>query len=119
MSGAGRRSELVETSIVTLAAALAAGETTAVELVQGYLDRIAAYDREPAADGSRPALSAVIVDNPAALDEARASDARRASGAALGPLDGIPYIAKDSYMVRGLTVASGSPAFADLIATSR
>ena len=110
------RVPLVETSIVTLASALAAGETTAVDLVQGYLDRIAAYDRAPASDGSRPALNAVIVDNPEALDEARASDARRASGAALGPLDGIPYIAKDSYMVRGLTVASGSPAFADLVA---
>ncbi len=115
-SGATRGIPLVETSIVTLATALAAGEVTAVELVQAYLDRIAAYDREPSSDGARPALNAVIVDNPAALDEARASDARRASGGALGPLDGIPYIAKDSYMVRGLTVASGSPAFADLVA---
>ena len=110
------RIPLVETDIATLAAALTAGQVTAVDLVQGYLDRIAAYDREPSSDGSRPALNAVIVDNPEALDEARASDARRASGAALGPLDGIPYIAKDSYMVRGLTVASGSPAFADLVA---
>lgn len=116
MSRTTRRIPLVETPIPQLATALAAGETTAVELVQGYLDRIAAYDREPAADGSRPALNAVVVDNPEALDEARASDARRASGAALGALDGIPYIAKDSYMVRGLTVASGSPAFADLVA---
>ena len=116
MSGAPRRFTVVETDIPTLAAALAAGELTAVELVQAYLERIEAYDREPSADGSRPALHAVIVDNPAALDEARASDARRVSGAALGLLDGIPYIAKDSYMVRGLTVASGSPAFADLVA---
>ncbi|WP_179873139.1 amidase [Microcella indica] len=110
------RTPLVETSIPDLAAALAAGELTAVELVQGYLDRIAAYDREPSGDGARPALNAVVVDNPAALDEARASDERRARGASLGPLDGIPYLAKDSYMVRGLTVASGSPAFADLVA---
>ncbi len=116
MSRDARPIELVETDIVTLAAMLAAGETTAVDLVQGYLDRIAAFDREPSSDGTRPALNAVVVDNPAALDEARASDARRASGAALGPLDGIPYLAKDSYMVRGLTVASGSPAFAELVA---
>ena len=33
----------------------------------------------------------------------------------LGPLDGIPYTAKDSFMVRGMTVAAGSPAFEDLI----
>ena len=110
------RLPLVETSIPQLAAALAEGRTTAVALVQGYLDRIAAYDREPARDGTRPALNAVIVDNPAALNEARDSDERRARGASLGPLDGIAYIAKDSYMVRGLTVASGSPAFAELAA---
>ncbi|MER3387825.1 MAG: amidase [Microcella pacifica] len=107
---------LVETSILDLAAALAAGELTAVDLVQGYLDRIAVYDRRPSDDGTRPALNAVVVDNPAALDEARASDERRGRGASLGPLDGIPYLAKDSYMVRGLTAASGSPAFADLVA---
>ncbi|MER3390713.1 MAG: amidase [Microcella sp.] len=110
------RLPLVETSIHDLAAALAAGELTAVELVQGYLDRIDAYDRRPSDDGARPALNAVVVDNPAALDEARESDERRARGASLGPLDGIPYLAKDSYMVRGLTVASGSPAFAELVA---
>ena len=107
---------LVETSIPELAAALAEGRATAVDIVQGYLERIVAYDRRPSDDGARPALNAVVVDNPAALDEARASDERRARGASLGPLDGIPYLAKDSYMVRGLTVASGSPAFADLVA---
>ncbi len=47
--------------------------------------------------------------------EAEASDARRARGEPLGPLDGIPYTAKDSYLVKGLPPA-GSPAFKDLIA---
>ncbi len=101
---------LVETSIGELRAALDAGRTTAVELVQGYLDRIAAYD------AAGPRLNAYVVMNPDALAEARASDERRARGEVLSPLDGIPYAAKDSYMVRGLTVASGSPAFADLVA---
>ncbi len=58
----------------------------------------------------------MVVRNPAALNEAEASDARRAKGATLGPLDGIPYTAKDSYLVKGLTAASGSPAFAELVA---
>jgi amidase len=53
---------------------------------------------------------------PEALKEAQAADARRAKGETLGPLDGIPYTAKDSYLVKGLTAASGSPAFADLVA---
>ena len=54
--------------------------------------------------------------NPDLFAEAAASDQRRAAGKTLGPLDGIPYTAKDSYKVRGLTVASGSPAFVDLVA---
>ena len=44
--------------------------------------------------------------NPNARDEARASDERRSRGETLGPLDGIPYTAKDSYLARGLTAAA-------------
>lgn len=104
--------DVVEASIADLRAALESGATTSVDLVRAYLARIDAYDG-PETD---TALNAVIVRNPAALDEAAASDRRRATGAALGPLDGIPYTAKDSYLVRGLTAAAGSPAFADLVA---
>lgn len=104
--------DVVEASIADLRAALEDGRTTSVELVEAYQDRIAAYDG-PETDTK---LNSVIVTNPQALAEAAASDERQAAGATLGPLDGIPYTAKDSYMVAGLTVASGSPAFADLIA---
>ncbi|MFL6967627.1 amidase [Pseudomonas alvandae] len=104
--------EITEVSIAQLRAALESGQTTAVELVQAYLARIDAYDGPE----TPTALNAVVVRNPAALEEARASDARRAAGQTLGPLDGIPYTAKDSYLVKGLTAASGSPAFKDLIA---
>lgn len=106
------RIDVVEASIADLRAALEDGRTTAVGLVEAYLARIDAYD----APGTETALNAVVVRNPSALDEARASDERRARGEALGPLDGIPYTAKDSYLVRGLTAAAGSPAFADLVA---
>ncbi|KPG73086.1 amidase [Pseudomonas libanensis] len=104
--------QVTEVSIAQLRAALEAGQTTAVELVQAYLARIDAYD------GPHPAtaLNAVVVRNLDALKEAEASDARRAKGQTLGPLDGIPYTAKDSYLVKGLTAASGSPAFAKLVA---
>lgn len=104
--------EVTERSISELRAALESGQTTAVELVQAYLARIDAYDPP----GTQTALNAVVVRNPDALEEARASDARRAKGETLGPLDGIPYTAKDSYLVKGLTAASGSPAFKDLVA---
>ena len=104
--------EVTEVSIAQLRAALESGQTTAVELVQAYLARIDAYDT---AD-TPTALNAVVVRNPLAMTEAQASDDRRAKGQTLGPLDGIPYTAKDSYLVKGLTAASGSPAFKDLVA---
>jgi amidase len=102
--------DVVEASIADLRNALASGSVTAVELVTAYLARIEAYDH----DGIR--LNSVVVMNPAALTEAEASDARRARGEVVGPLEGIPYTAKDSYLVRGLTVAAGSPAFEHLVA---
>ena len=104
--------EVTECSIAELRNALETGQTTATQLVQAYLARVKAYDGPDTAT----ALNALVVPNPDALAEAEASDRRRASGTTLGPLDGIPYTAKDSYLVKGLTAASGSPAFKDLIA---
>lgn len=102
--------DVVEASIAQLAGALARGETTSVELVRASLARVAAYDQ------AGPCLNAIVVANPDALANAAASDERRARGVTRGPLDGIPYTAKDSYCARGLTVAAGSPAFAGLVA---
>ncbi|MDN3445181.1 amidase [Microbacterium sp. APC 3901] len=104
--------DVVEASITELRRALESGAATAVELVDAYLARIDAYDGPE----TETALNAVVVRNPDARSEAEASDARRARGETLGSLDGIPYTAKDSYLVRGLTAAAGSPAFADLVA---
>jgi amidase len=99
--------EVHEASIADLRAALDSGRVTAVGVLEAYLARIAAFD---------DALNAIVVANPEARADAEASDARRAAGQTWGPLDGIPYTAKDSYLARGLTVAAGSPAFADLVA---
>ncbi|MEV6355762.1 amidase [Streptomyces hydrogenans] len=104
--------DVVETCIADLRAALEKGEATAVGLLDAYLARIEAYDRP----GTATALNAMVVMNPRARSEAEASDARRARGETLGPLDGIPYTAKDSYLAEGLTAASGSPAFEHLVA---
>ncbi|MBW8872775.1 MAG: amidase, partial [Leifsonia sp.] len=102
--------DVVEASIGDLRRALESGETTSEELVNAYVARIDAFD------AAGPRLNAVVVRNPDALAEARASDARRRRGETLGPLDGIPYTAKDSYLARGLTAAAGSPAFEHLVA---
>ncbi|RFA06911.1 amidase [Subtercola boreus] len=103
--------DVTEAPIAALRHALESGDATSVGLVEAYLARIAAYDR------GGPRLNSIVVPNPDALDEARAADARRRGGSVLGPLDGIPYTAKDSYLVTGLTAAAGSPAFAGLTAT--
>jgi amidase len=102
--------ELSEASIADITGALDSGALTSVELTVLYLNRIEAYDRHGIM------LNSVIVDNPDALAEAALSDARRAKGLPRRPLEGVPFTAKDSYKVKGLTVAAGSPAFAKLIA---
>ncbi|OJJ35551.1 hypothetical protein ASPWEDRAFT_172354 [Aspergillus wentii DTO 134E9] len=103
---------ILDASIADLQHALRAGWITSVELVATYLRRISVYD----ASGLQ--LSAIPLINPTVFDEAMRSDARRAAGILpIRPLEGIPYLAKDSIKVKGMTVASGSPAFETLIAT--
>ncbi|AZO30894.1 amidase [Mesorhizobium sp. M1B.F.Ca.ET.045.04.1.1] len=102
---------IVEASIADLRNALEQGTVTSVDLTGAYLTRIAHYDRHSIA------LNAVPILNPKMFEEAAASDRRRRAGKTFGPLDGIPYTAKDSYKAKGLTVAAGSPAFEHLVAT--
>lgn len=103
---------VVEATIADLRSALESGDVTAVELVNLYLARIEKFDGPQ----TETKLNAVVVRNENALREAQASDERREHGQLLSPLDGIPYTTKDSYMVKGLSVAAGSPAFTELIA---
>lgn len=102
---------VVEASIAELRQAFERGEATCVAIVTACLDRIARYDR------AGPCLNAVPVLNPDALEDAARADARCKAGKTFGPLDGIPYTAKNSYKANGMTVAAGSPAFANLIAS--
>lgn len=103
---------VVEKTIAELRAALESGEATSVQLVEAYLERISTYD------SAGIKLNSIVELNQNALAEAAESDARRSSGKTFGPLDGIPFTAKDSYKVKGMTVAAGSPAFENLVATS-
>lgn len=86
--------QVEEQSIDSLQAMMAKGSTTSEAITQAYLARIAAMDR------AGPALRAVIALNPDALAQAKASDARRKAGKAIGPLDGIPVLIKDNIETR-------------------
>ncbi len=101
---------LPEAGLPEISAALDQGVISSTELTFLYLNRYLAYDR------FGPRLNAIPVLNPEILNEAMAADAERATGQVRSPLHGIPYTVKDSFMVKGLTVAAGSPAFADIIA---
>jgi len=94
-----------EKSIAEIHAAYRAGVTTAKAVTQAFLDRIAAYDRRG------PQLWAIVVTNPEALSDAEALDhAFAKSGEFVGPLHGIPILAKDNYDVAGLQTTGGSGA---------
>ncbi|KAI1618280.1 amidase signature domain-containing protein [Exophiala viscosa] len=101
---------IVEATVTELASALSQGHVNSVELTAKHLLRIAKYDR------CSTLLNAVPIINENAFDAAQASDDRRAHGNTLNPLDGIPCTIKDSYKIKGMTVAAGSPAFQSLIA---
>jgi amidase len=102
--------DVVEADIAVLRNALEQGHVTSEELVDAYLARIDAYDH------NGPRLNSLVVMNPRAREEAMAADQRRSDGETLGPLDGITYTAKDSYLAAGLTAAAGSHAFEHLVA---
>ena len=101
--------DLNEASIQDVLDAFESGAVTPTALTEAYLARIAELDAGP--DG----LHAIVVQNPDARAQAAESEARFAAGTQR-PLEGVPFTVKDSYMVAGLTVASGSPAFERLIA---
>lgn len=81
---------LTAQNLPDLVAALGDGTITSTRLTQSYLDRIEAVDR------NGPRLQSVLALNPDAMAQAEASDARRAAGEALGPLDGVPILLKDN-----------------------
>lgn len=101
---------LVDASIDDIQDALSSGALTSVELVARYLRRVALYDCQGLALNSIPVLNEHV------FSEAAASDRRRSSGLPVRPLEGIPFTVKDSFKVKGMTLASGSPAFKNLIA---
>ena len=97
-------------SLPEIAAALQSGEVSSEDMVKAYLDRIETVDR------SGPTLQSVLSVNPAALEEARTLDARRAAGDIAGPLHGVPVLLKDNIESKDqLATTAGALALKDNI----
>src|SRR5512135_1387463 len=91
-----------ETTIAQVHEAFRAGILTCHALVDQYLKRIAAYDK------NGPAINSLIVVNPKALEVADSLDRRYAAGGPVGPLHCIPVIVKDNYETTDLPTTAGS-----------
>jgi len=91
---------MIRQSAAQMAAALAEGSTTSVELTQAHLDQIAAVDNNVKAF--------LHVDAEGALAQAKSVDAQRKSGEKLSPLAGIPLALKDVLAQRGVPTTAGS-----------
>ena len=86
-----------EATIADIHAALSAKTLTCRELVQMYLERIAAYDKKG------PALNAIVVTNPDALKLADTLDARFTQSGPVGPLHCVLAAGADGWLRSGRT----------------
>src|SRR6186997_3415744 len=84
---AATQTNLEEATVAGLRSAMAAGQTTARKIAEGYLSRIADLDKK---------LNSIIELNPDALAIADKCDAERKAGRSVGPLHGIPVLLKDN-----------------------
>jgi aspartyl-tRNA(Asn)/glutamyl-tRNA(Gln) amidotransferase subunit A len=92
--------ELIKMTAADLGAAIAGGQTSAVEVTRAHLDRIEAVDQRVHAF--------LHVDPEAALAAAGAVDSRRAAGEPLGPLAGVPLALKDVFTTTDMPTTCGS-----------
>ncbi|MEM1213224.1 MAG: amidase family protein [Planctomycetota bacterium] len=94
--------DVVELSVEQIQADFAAGNYSAVELTQSYLDRINEFDRY---------YNSYISLSPDALTRAAELDALYASGGPVGVLHGVPVVIKDNINRGGDVTTAASPAF--------
>lgn len=101
--------KLEEATIADINQAFDAGALTSQQLVQLYLNRIAAYE-----DGG-PFLNSITTINPNVLETAAALDLERQLYGPRGPLHGIPVLLKDNIDTFDMPTSNGSVILKDAI----
>ena len=99
--------DTIHATAAELAARIASGEQSAEEVTRAHLDRIAAVDEQVHAF--------LAVDGERALSQARAVDAKRASGEPLTALAGVPVAVKDLFCYQGLPTTAASRMLANWV----
>ncbi|MEW5918630.1 MAG: amidase family protein [Gemmatimonadota bacterium] len=103
--------DIIETTIASVHAAMEAQRLSCRQLVQSYLDRIAAYDKT-----SRTlALNSIQTINPRALAEADSLDAAMRARQSRGPLHCVPVVVKDQIETKDMPTTFGSALFKDFV----
>lgn len=90
--------DVLELTISQLQEGYAQRRFTAETIARAHLARIERYE---------PTYNAFTSFNPAAIEDAKAIDARRAKGDWLGPLAGVPIVVKETVDVFGLPTTMG------------
>ncbi|HEY4815206.1 MAG TPA: amidase [Chthoniobacterales bacterium] len=99
--------ELWQLSASELGNGYSTGDFTPVDVFESVVSRI---------EKVNPGINAfVTIDKAGARDSAEQSAKRWQTGAAFGPLDGVPISVKDNILVRGLRSTWGSKLYADYV----
>lgn len=101
--------DVEEATISQVHDAMKAGRLTCRGLVDLYLKRIAAFDK------NGPAINAIVMLNPEAERQADELDRRFSQSGLTGPLHCVPMIVKDNFETQGLRTSNGALVFAKYI----
>src|SRR3954451_2767350 len=91
-----------ETTIAQIQTAVRDGSLTCRSLVERYLARIEAHDKQGAA------LNAIVMTNPDALKAADVLDRRFRESGPVGPMHCVPILVKDNYETVDMPTTAGS-----------
>lgn len=105
--GAGRNGSGAPLSAVAVAQQVRSGQTSAVGVIAGALERAAAAQEQTNAF--------ITIAAEQAMAAAERIDARVAAGDDAGPLAGVPLVVKDNLVTAGIRTTAGSRMLADFV----